>query len=79
MAYQQSALPTINHQQEKYNKSRKIKRISPKSFTVVAQFSAHRTTVQIEDLYVPYNIYKNEPNRTTFAPPSNVLIKDCAG
>ena len=83
IAIQQSALPTINHQlQEKYNKRRKIKRISPKTGQPLSSRDFRHTgppnpitTVQIEALCVPYNILINEPNRTTFAPPSDMLIQ----
>ena len=82
IAIQQSALPTINHQlQEKYSKRRKMKRISPKAGQPLSRRDFRHigtqnpiTTVQIEALCVPYNIFKSEPNQTTFAPPSDVLI-----
>ena len=66
LANQQSALLTINLQQEKYNKRRKVKRISPKTGQALFQPVFRHTgapkpitTVQIEASCVLYNKFTN--------------------
>ena len=85
IANQQSALSTIKHQQEKYNKIRKMKKISPKkqcnhclgSFPGTPDQQIQSPPFRLKPHVFPssYKIFKDEPKQVTLAPPSDMLIE----